>query len=68
METIADQMRTLANNQQDKHENQRPGCKEGKTGQLLLDRAAICDEWITELGEAGDDRDKLRTLATRRYV
>ncbi len=68
LETIADQMIALGNEQRDKQSNQPPGAKEGKTGQMLLDRAAICEDWIAELGEAGDDRDKLLTLATRSYV
>ena len=57
VQSIAEDIRTLGEEQQEKHDNMPEGLQDGDTGQLLEQRAQSMEDWATELESACDSLD-----------
>jgi hypothetical protein len=54
LESAADAIREIGQEQQEKYDNMPTGLQEGDTGQLLQDRADACEEVASELDDAAN--------------
>lgn len=52
---VAEEIRTLGQEQQDKFDNMPEGLQQGDTGQLLEERAYECESWADELDRIADE-------------
>lgn len=54
LDSLADDVRALGEEQADKLSNMPDGLQSGSTGELLQERADQCEEWATEIDNARD--------------
>jgi hypothetical protein len=60
---VAEALRELGQEQQDKYDNMPEGLQQGDTGQMLEERASGCDSWADEIDTAADELEsELETL------
>jgi hypothetical protein len=57
LRTVAEEIRELGQEQQEKFDNMPEGLQQGDTGQLLEERASQCEEWADSIISACDDYD-----------
>lgn len=55
--SVAEEIRTLGEEQQEKLDNMPEGLQQGDTGQLLQERAEGCESWAGEIESACDEYD-----------
>jgi hypothetical protein len=55
--TVAEEIRALGEEQQEKHDNMPEGLQQGDTGQLLEERAQQCEEWADTIESACEEYD-----------
>lgn len=55
LKEIAERIRTLGEEQQDKYDNLPEGFQQGSTGELLEERASNCDSWADDIESAADE-------------
>lgn len=54
---IAEDLRNLGSEQQDKYDNMPEGLQQGDTGQMVEARATGCEEWADAIDQAADELD-----------
>lgn len=65
LRSVAEEIRSLGEEQQEKFDNMPDGLQQGDTGQLLEERANQCEEWASGIDQACDEYDsKLEELQT----
>lgn len=52
---IAENLRNLGQEQQDKYDNMPEGLQQGPTGEMLEERANNCESWADEIEQAADE-------------
>jgi hypothetical protein len=52
---VAEALRELGQEQQEKYDNMPDGLQQGDTGQMLEERASGCDSWADEIDTAADE-------------
>lgn len=57
LRTVAEEIRELGQEQQEKFDNMPEGLQQGDTGQLLEERAQQCEEWADTIISACDEYD-----------
>jgi hypothetical protein len=57
LRSLADDIRQLGEDQQEKLDNMPEGLQQGDTGQLIQERIDGCEEWATSVDEACDEWD-----------
>ena len=62
LESVADDLRSLGEEQQEKYDNMPEGLQQGDVGQLLETRAQECDSKADEIGQAADDAEEFLDL------
>jgi len=68
IEGVVEQIRELAEEQQDKLYNMPEGLQEGDTGQLLQDRAQYLEDWAQEMEDAvADEEDAVNAAQDTTY-
>ena len=55
LNAVADSVRELGQEQEEKLDNMPDGLRDGDTGQLLQERVDGCEEWADEIARAADD-------------
>lgn len=56
--SVAEEIRTLGEEQQGKFDNMPEGLQQGDTGQMLEERANQCEEWANGIEQACDEYDE----------
>lgn len=52
---VAEELRELGQEQQDKYDNMPEGLQQGDTGQVLEERAQNCESWADEIDQRADE-------------
>lgn len=58
LRSVAEEIRELGSEQQEKFDNMPEGFQQGDTGQLLEERASQCEEWADAIEQACDEYDQ----------
>lgn len=65
--SVAEEIRTLGEEQREKFDNMPEGLQQGETGQLLEERADQCEQWASDIESACDEYDsKIEEIADLR--